>query len=103
MSDERREELQDILESILTSSNVYFQPPETVKMTYPCIVYSRLSGDTKFAGDKPYSFRILYQVIVIDKDPDSVYPARVASLPECVFDRHYTSNNLNHDVFNVYY
>lgn len=103
MSDDRREELQDILETILGSSNVYFQPPETVKMTYPCIVYSRSSGDTQFAGDKPYSFRILYQVIVIDKDPDSVYILRLASLPECVFDRHYTVNNLNHDVFNLYY
>lgn len=100
---ERRLELQTILEEVLGSRNVYFQPPETVKMNYPCIVYSRLSGDTQFANNKPYSFQLQYRVLVLDKNPDSVIPKKVSELPMCVFERHYVTNNLNHDLFNIYY
>jgi len=83
--------------------NVYFQPPETVKMYYPCIVYSRNSANTQFADDNPYVHKIRYQVMVIDKDPDSVIPGKIAQLPMCLFDRYYTADNLNHDVYNLYY
>lgn len=37
----RRYELQAVLEGILGSGNVYFQPPENLKMRYDCIVYER--------------------------------------------------------------
>lgn len=95
--------LQDILEGILGSKYVYFQPPSTIRMTYPCIVYQRSNADTKFADNKPYLHRQRYTVTVIDKDPDSVIPDKVAELPECVYDRFFTSENLNHDVFSLYF
>lgn len=98
-----RTDLQEILEETLGSEHVYFQPPETVRMVYPCIVYSRYVGDTKFAADKPYIHAVQYQVIVIGKDPDSDVLGKVAMLPTCRFIRHYTSDNLNHDVYNLYY
>jgi hypothetical protein len=98
-----RTDLQDILEIILGSHNVYFQPPSTVQMVYPCIVYSRYMGDTKFASDKPYFHAVQYQVILIGKDPDSSILGFIAMLPTCVFVRHYTADNLNHDVYNLYY
>lgn len=98
-----RLELQTELETILGSRNVYFQPPETIKMAYPCIIYSRNSGDTQFANNKPYTFNIQYRILVVDKNPDSAIPDRIAQLPMCTFDRHYVTNNLNHDVFNIYY
>lgn len=103
MSTLNREALQDILEVILGTENVYFQPPESLKLVYPCILYSRTGRDTKFAADNPYINTIQYQVIVIDKDPDSLITDKVAMLPRCIFDRHYVSNNLNHDVYNIYY
>lgn len=93
--------LQDLLETLV--ANVYFQPPESLKLSYPCIVYSRSDMDTKFADDIPYAHSKQYQLIVIDKDPDSSIPGKVALLPMCTFDRHYTANNLNHDVFDLYY
>lgn len=98
-----RLELQTELETILGSRNVYFQPPETIKMAYPCIIYSRVTGDTQFANNKPYTFTIQYRILVVDKNPDSLIPKKVAELPTCTFDRHYVTNNLNHDVFNIYY
>jgi hypothetical protein len=85
------------------TNNVYFQPPINVVLQYPCIVYQRDFADTKFADDKPYSFMSRYMITVIDRDPDSDIVAKVASLPRSLFNRFYTADNLNHDVFSVYY
>lgn len=101
--DPRRLELQELLEDLLGSPNVYFQPPETVQMSYPCIVYRRNSSDTKFANNDPYSRTKQYEVVVIDRDPDSAIPDKVAALPLTLFDRFFTVDNLNHDVFNVFF
>jgi len=99
----QRLQLQSLLEIILGSRNVYFQPPETVKIAYPCIIFRRSNIDTGFADDALYIKNKQYQVIVVDVNPDSLIPEKVLNLPMCQFDRHYTANNLNHDVFNLYY
>lgn len=98
-----RTELHNLLVAILGSEEVYFQPPATVKLTYPCIIYKRNAADTKFANNKPYMHEKRYQVTVIDKDPDSPIPDKIAALPKCLFDRFFTADNLNHDVFNIYF
>lgn len=98
-----RLELHQVLVSILGSSQVYFQPPESIKMVYPCIVYERSDVDTKFANNAPYHHTIAYTVTVIDKNPDSDIPGKIADLPMSYYDRHYTSDNLNHDVYRLYY
>jgi hypothetical protein len=101
---EKRVQLQSLLEGLLRSRNVYFQPPEDVKLCYPCIIYSRgIIGITQFANDKPYHYQNRYTLTVIDKNPDSEILDKVASLPMCTFERHYTADNLNHDVYNLYY
>jgi hypothetical protein len=83
--------------------NVYFQPPPNVQMTYPCIIYKRDDAVTDFADNKPYNNTKNYQVTVIDNNPDSDIPDKVAALPMCTFDRFYTAENLNHDVFNLFF
>lgn len=98
-----RLKLQTFLETTLGSKNVYFQPPSTVKMNYPCIVYARNDASTIFANDSPYVNTINYQVTVIDKNPDSEIPGKIALLPKCAFDRHFTTDNLNHDIYILYY
>lgn len=97
-----RLDLQMLLERLLTTTNVYFQPPETVKMKYPCIVYTLSSADTRFADNNPYTIKKRYTVTVIDYNPDSKIPDKVSSLPMCLFERFYTQNNLNHWVYNIY-
>lgn len=99
----RRTELQLILEGVLGSRNVYFQPPPSVQMSYPCIVYERSALKTEFADNNPYLVRKKYQVTVIDKNPDSELPDKVSMLPGCSFDRHFTSDNLNHDAFTLHF
>lgn len=46
--------LQSKLESILGSSNVYFQEPPNTGMKYPCIVYSFNTVNVDKADNKPY-------------------------------------------------
>jgi hypothetical protein len=99
----RRLDLHEILATILGSRNVYFQPPATVTILYPCIIYHRSQINIKQADDSIYKYTIGYMVTVIDQDPDSLIPEKLLALPLCRFDRHYTADNLNHDVFTIYY
>lgn len=98
-----RVELQYILEAILGSRNVYFQPPPSIQINYPAIVYQREDLPKRFADNGTYILRHSYQVTVIDKNPDSPIVEAIAKLPQCRFDRHYVSDNLNHDVFRIFY
>lgn len=83
--------------------HVYFQPPENMLLEYPCIVYRGDGGDTQFADNAPYIRKRRYQITVMDENPDSPIPDKVAALPLCTYDRDYTADNLNHFVFNIYY
>ena len=100
---EKRLELHEILCGILGSRNVYFQPPESVKLQYPAIVYQLNNVGTEYADNKPYIQSLSYTVTVIDKDPDSELPVLIGELPKCAYDRHFSSSNLNHYVFVLYY
>ncbi len=98
-----RLQLQAVLEALLGSEHVYFQPPASVQMMYPCIVYSRDFASTAFADNNPYRFTKRYQVTIIDRNPDSEIPDKVAKLPMCTFNRHFTAANLHHDVYDLYF
>ena len=98
-----RSELQTLLETLLGTDQVYFQPPATIQMADPCIVYHRDYAKTDFADDIPYGYTKRYQVMVIGRDPDSDIPDKIAGLRYCVFDRFYTADNLNHDVFKLFF
>lgn len=100
---QRRLELHDILVEILGSENVYFQPPETIKLTYPCMIYSLTNLDIQFGNNTPYIKYKRYSITVIDRDPDSDIPNRLSELPMCTFERAYKADNLNHYIFNLYY
>jgi len=99
----QRLQLQDLLEEILGTEEVYFQPPTNVQIQYPCIIYERDIAVTQFADNDPYRYTKLYQVTVIDRDPDSKIPDKVAALRMCLHNRFFAANNLNHDVFNLYF
>lgn len=96
-----RQQLHDLLLTFVP--NVYFQPPTNILLEYPCIIYHRDFADTKFADNHPYDHVKRYMVMVIDRDPDSEIPDKVASLPMSLFNRFYTADNLNHDVYNVFF
>lgn len=99
----KRLELHEVLCDILGSRNVYYQPPETVKMKYPAIVYSRNNIDNKHGDNLPYIQNYAYMVTLINKNPDSEFVDKLAVLPMCRFIRNYQVDNLNHDVFLLYF
>lgn len=101
--EERRLELHEQLVSILGSNNVYYQPPSTVSMKYPAITYSRKTINNIHANDEVYNQTREYQITVIDKDPDSVIVNKMSLVKRIKHVRHYSSDNLNHDVFNLHY
>lgn len=98
-----RLELHALLLDLLGSGNVYFQPPPSDKLKYPAIVYTRSDIDNAFADSVVYRQSFRYEITVIDRNPDSDIVSRVSALPRCRFDRHFTSDNLNHDVFSLYF
>lgn len=99
-----RLELQTKLEELLGSRNVYYQPPENLKLEYPAIVYSKTGIDTKKANNGLYLKTNRYEIIVIDKKPDNnVIGYLLATFFNCSHERHYKADNLNHDVFTLYY
>lgn len=98
-----RLKLQTVLETLLGSENVYYQPPESMFIKYPAIIYSRYKIENKFANNKVYRQLHPYLITVIDEDPDSEIVEKISQLSTCRFDRHYVSDNLNHDTFILYF
>jgi hypothetical protein len=100
----RRLQLHDLLiDKVGSGVKVYFQPPANLQMTYPCVVYHRDQANTLFADDNPYRYTQRYQITVIDLNPDSDILDKISYLPMCVFNRHYTVDKLNHDVYVLYF
>ncbi len=101
--DLRRYQLQTLLEKILGSRNVYFQPPSGVRMQYPAIVYQLDRMGSRYADNAPYSRFKAYQVTWIGTNPDSDIPDLIGSLPLSSWVRFYVADNLNHHVYRLYW
>lgn len=84
---------------MLGSRNVYFKPPESIKIQYPCIMYSLYNIPIAHADDANYLAQHQYQIIVIDPNPDSPIVYRMSYFPHTRFDRHYSDEHLNYYVF----
>lgn len=99
--EQRRLELHELLVELLGSRNVYYQPPESVRMKYPAIKYSRDDIQNTFANNNVYMQQYAYEITVIDEDPDSEIVDKISKLPTARFERHYTSDDLNHDIYKI--
>ena len=98
-----RLELHEILCDILGSRNVYFQPPTNVSMRYPAIVYNLSDIENKHANDGVYSFTNQYQITLIDRNPETDVVYKINKLQTANFIRSYSSDNLNHWVFEIFF
>lgn len=85
-------------------SRVYYQPPESYKMEYPCIRYSMPGVNVTRANNGVYLVVNKYEITVMDYDLDSdIWKKIMSHFPMCSFDRAYTSNNLYHTTLTLYY
>jgi hypothetical protein len=98
-----RLELHQILLDLITPHNVYFQPPSSIRLTYPCIIYELDDINVRYAGSVKYAKHKAYSVTLIDSNPDSEIVDKIMGLDYCEFDRHFISDNLNHYVFTLFY
>ena len=98
-----REDFHALLQSLGEELKVYFQPPENLKITYPCIIYSINSYDDEYANNKRYKTMTAYEVMLIDKSAKSIYAPKIRDLTYSRYQRSYTQDNLNHYVFEVYF
>lgn len=90
------------LQALAPGYRIYFQPPSDVKMAYPAIVYELDRVVKKRADNRTYLQDRRYQVKLITKNPDDPVFDALASLVHSEFERHYTTDTLNHFVFNIY-
>lgn len=100
-----REELHEILCDILGSRNVYFQPPESKAIKYPCIVYQLDTIWTDKADNTKYQKYKKYKVTVIDEDPDDCIETaeKLLTLQYSRMETPYAADNLNHCVLSIFY
>lgn len=108
-----RLDLHNILCICLGSDHVYFSPPESIELKYPCIVYHRDGMNTVYADNKAYNTSIDYTITVISDEPDihdlsqeihistSHIHEALMTLPYISYDRHYVADGLNHDVYKL--
>jgi len=100
---DRRLELHQILVNILGSNNVYFQPPPSIKLKYPCIIYERSGINTIYADDKAFLHHVKYSITLIGRSPENELVKKILELPYCSYDRYFTADLLSHDTFSLYY
>lgn len=98
----RRIALHEKLCEVLGSRHVYYDPPPTVSMRYPAIVYEKSAIDTTRADNGRYLGRAVYKTTLIRKDDDDDILDRLLDLEYCSFAASFTSEGLHHDVLNIY-
>ena len=103
-----RLDLQKRLKSILAPlgiKNFYFEPPSSIKMTYPCCVLNREGLDAKKADDKAHITTWRYNFSLIAKDDDILVKtvAPLLELPYCSLSQTYMADDLHHYSFTIYF
>ena len=98
-------DLQATLQELMGEGiKVYFQPPENLKLNYPCVVFDRTNALTDYADNKPYQITKRYTVTLISKTADNEEPLdKLLQFPMSTYDRQFITDNLVHDVFSIYY
>lgn len=89
--------------AVLGSTNVYFQPPASLVLKYPCIIYKLDDVQGVHANGKRYLGTKRYLITVVDKNPDTLIYDKVLELPYCAFETYFVADNLNHYICSLHY
>ena len=98
----KRLELHKKLVDVLGANHVYFDPPKTVKMSYPAIRYSLSNDPANFANNRRYVGHEQYRVDLIVLDPDTVLRDKMYQIPMCSLSTTYVADGLHHFIFTIY-
>lgn len=96
--------LQKDLINLLGSKHVYFDPPESIKLQYPCFIYQSDIPYTLNANNHLYKFNKRYSVTYVDENPDNDMTERLLDYFQYASAGNpYTSDDLHHYPFDIYY
>lgn len=96
--------MQEEFEELIGSKSVFYNPPASLRLSYPCIKYSLSGIRSKRADNMNYNNLNRYKVMVIDTNPDSdIHVKLLSHFKMCTFDTEYVADNLYHRVLTLYY
>lgn len=98
-----RLEVQDMLEKILGSSNVYFQAPPNTGMKYPCIVYRFDGFNRDNADNQPYILTGRWEIHHMYKSiKNDIKETMLFAAPYVTFDRRIVTDGVYNDYYTIY-
>ena len=98
-----RLEIQERLEALADNLHVYYQPPASVRISYPAIIFRLNDYSQNWADDNLYKKDRSYLITFIHYDPDNDLIEKLLwAFPKLRYDRTYTSDNLYHYVYVLY-
>lgn len=97
-------ELRTLQEEDHGYQHTYFEPPESIRMSYDAVVYEKLAMEVRRANNRSYNIRDGYFVTVISRDPETTMPRRFQEhFERCRPERPFVQDNLYHFPFTLYY
>lgn len=93
--------LHAVLESIIGNENVYFQPPTSTRIKYPCIIYNLAGIPKKYADNKSYIKHYEYTVTYIDQNPDNDIVDKLSDLQYTELTKSFATQGLYHYVYSI--
>lgn len=100
MLEKIRASLQKELE-LICGANVYFQPPETLTLKYPCAIYQIADAPSVYADGIKYNQAIRFQITYVTKKAMDDAVEKMLRNPFFNFQRFFASAGLNHYVFST--
>ena len=98
-----RLDMQDLLENVLGSTNVYFQEPPNTGMTYPCMVYKFVKIENNNADNKPYIMTGRWEVHHMYKSVQNDLKEKMLfAAPYVTFDRRIVTGGVYNDYYVIY-
>lgn len=99
-----RRELHEELKGLLGSNEVHFQPPESIKLKYPCILYSRAKPENLRADNLLYHRFERYSLTYLTRDPDDPMIHKIEEhFSMCGMVRTNCKDYLNYYHYDLYY
>lgn len=84
--------------------NVYYQPPDNIRMSYPCIVYHKTGWSNRSGNNDHYIKNQQWTITLIDTDPDSLTAEDIEKHFEyCSIQQYFKKDNLSHTTLRLYY
>lgn len=99
-----RQEFHNKLKEIYPNISIYFQPPASIKMSYPCIIYNLDNINMTRADNKIYTAQYRYALTYVSNKPDDTDYQKLFDTFEYVnLERYYRADNLNHYLITILY